>query len=121
MPQYIVINKCFGGFGLSDEAMTRWAELRDITLYRQNSDFAISNSNNFMYYASPEMSEESFISPYDIKRDDPALVQTVRELGESATDRFAELKIVAIPDEVDWEIEEYDGMEWVAEKHRVWS
>jgi len=31
------------------------------------------------------------------------------------------LKIVDIPDGVEWEIEEYDGMEWVAEKHRTWS
>ena len=30
------------------------------------------------------------------------------------------LKVVEIPDGVDWEIEEYDGEEWVSEKHRVW-
>jgi len=31
---------------------------------------------------------------------------------------FANLQIVNIPDDVEFEIEEYDGMEWVAEKHR---
>lgn len=25
-----------------------------------------------------------------------------------------------IPDDVEWEIEEYDGLEWVSEKHRTW-
>jgi hypothetical protein len=33
----------------------------------------------------------------------------------------AELKVVDVPDDVDWEIGEYDGTEWVAEKHRTWS
>jgi hypothetical protein len=33
---------------------------------------------------------------------------------------FSELKIVNIPDDVEFQIEEYDGNEWVAEKHRVW-
>jgi hypothetical protein len=27
---------------------------------------------------------------------------------------------VDIPDDVKWEIEEYDGNEWVAEVHRTW-
>ena len=30
-------------------------------------------------------------------------------------------KIVEIPADVEWQIQEYDGMEWVAEKHRTWS
>ena len=30
------------------------------------------------------------------------------------------LGIVEIPDGVEWEIEEYDGDEWVSEKHRKW-
>jgi hypothetical protein len=30
------------------------------------------------------------------------------------------LAIVEIPDDVQWIIEENDGMEWVAEKHRTW-
>ncbi len=27
----------------------------------------------------------------------------------------------AIPDDVKWQIEEYDGLEWIAEKHRTWE
>lgn len=54
-------------------------------------------------------------------RADPLLVQTVNELGEKANGRFADLKIVEIPDGVDWTIEEYDGQEWVAEKHETWA
>ena len=43
------------------------------------------------------------------------------ETGEEADGTFAELKVVDIPDDVEYTIEEYDGMEWVSEKHRVWS
>jgi hypothetical protein len=31
------------------------------------------------------------------------------------------LLIVEVPADVDWYIEEYDGLEWVAEKHRTWE
>ena len=91
----VVINKCFGGFGLSDTAITRYNELAG--------------------------SDKDHNSVYDIERDDPALVQTVRELGSEANGGYAELKIVEIPADVDWTIEEYDGTEWVAEVHRTWS
>ena len=33
----------------------------------------------------------------------------------------AELRVIKIPDDVKWYIDEYDGMEWVAEIHRTWS
>lgn len=33
----------------------------------------------------------------------------------------ADLKIVEIPDDVEWVIEEYDGIEYVSEVHRTWS
>jgi hypothetical protein len=56
----------------------------------------------------------------DIPRDDPVLVSVVRELGDRANGNFAELKIVEIPASVDWQIDEYDGREWVAEVHRTW-
>jgi hypothetical protein len=47
-------------------------------------------------------------------------VAVVEELGARANGRHAELKVVEIPANVDWEIDEYDGAEWVAEKHRIW-
>jgi len=49
------------------------------------------------------------------------LVRVIEELGDDANGRFSELKLVNIPDEVEWQIEEYDGLEWVAEKHRIWN
>jgi hypothetical protein len=37
-----------------------------------------------------------------------------------ANGRFAKLKLVDIPLDIQWAIEEYDGDEWVIEKHRTW-
>lgn len=56
-----------------------------------------------------------------IPRDDPTLVQVVKELGKKANGKFADLKIVKIPDGVEWEIDEYDGLETIDEKHRSWG
>lgn len=50
----------------------------------------------------------------------PLLVQVVEELGEKANGRCAELSVVEIPDGTDYEIDEYDGNEHIAEKHRTW-
>lgn len=90
--QRIVINKCHGGFGLSKEGEKLFKKLT-------GEDF------------------DSFA----VFRDDEALVQVVEELGEKADDDFSELKIVEIPDGVEWVVCEYDGAEWVAEKHRTWA
>lgn len=87
----VVINVCYGGFGLSTAAKERLAEL------------GLTGPYNF-----------------DIKRDDPRLVQVVEELVEKAADQYAKLKIVEIPDDIEWEISEYDGNEVVEEKHRKW-
>lgn len=91
----VVINECYGGFGLSDEAVEKYMALSGQT----EKDFAHR----------------------DIPRDDPYLVQVVRELGEKANGSHAKLKIVEIPGDVSWHIAEYDGNEWVAEDHRTWN
>jgi hypothetical protein len=91
----IVINNCFGGFGLSPAAWLRYSELKG---------------------GAPD-------DEWDIARDDPALVQVVEELGSKSWGDHAELKVVEIPDSVRWRwrIEEYDGIEHIAEAHRTWS
>lgn len=92
----IVINTCYGGFGLSDLAMRRYAEIKKIE-------------------------DVNTIHCFDIHRADPALVQVVEELGKKSNDIYSELRIVEIPEDVSWYIEEYDGNEHVAERHRTWS
>jgi hypothetical protein len=56
----------------------------------------------------------------EIQRDDPDLLRVVEELGEAASGKHAKLKVVEIPDGVEYVIEEYDGNEHVAESHMTW-
>jgi hypothetical protein len=41
-------------------------------------------------------------------------------MGGLASGGFASLKVVEIPDGIEWEIDEYDGKETIHEKHRSW-
>ena len=91
----VVINGCFGGFGLSDKAMAKYNEL------------AGTNHTGSSYY--------------NIERNDPFLVQVVEELGDEANDFYAELRVVDVPDEAKWYIHDYDGLESVYEQHRIWD
>lgn len=71
-----------------------------------------------------ENKQEILTGLIDIPRDDPILIRIVEEIGlPQASGEYASLAIVEIPDDVPddgWEINEYDGVEWVAEKHRKW-
>ena len=88
----VVINDCYGGFGLTEAALNEYKIRKGVT------------DPNFYYY--------------DIPRECPVLVEMV-ERGDVDGD-FSELKVVEIPDGVNWYIEEYDGLEHVAERHRTW-
>jgi len=112
----VVINARHGGFGLSEKALLRYAELAGFNLAvgEKVSQFTT------LYYRD-EVKDENIFWEHTIDRDDPHLIQVVEELGRAASGDFAELKIVEIPDDVQWEINEYDGSEWVAEVHRTWS
>ena len=63
----------------------------------------------------------SYFADWDIQRTDSALIEVVEKLGENADGLGAKLKVVEIPDDVNWQLQEYDGNEWIAEKHRTWK
>ena len=104
----VVINSDYGGFSLSDSAIEAYAERKGITLRKSvlSSDYYFGNE---------------WFNCREIPRNDPTLVAVVEKLGKKADGFCATLKVVEIPEDVDWEIGEYDGNEWVAEKHRTWS
>lgn len=56
----------------------------------------------------------------DLSRDDPKLVDCVEQLGDAASGKMASLRVVEIPDDVEYPIKDYDGIEWIAEIHRTW-
>lgn len=110
----VVINNRHGGFGLSESATLRYAELKGIKLHTKQSSYGSK------HFYTDEKLTDMFLD-CSVPRDDPHLVQVVEELGESANGFCASLKIVEVPDDIEWHIEEYDGSEWVAEDHRTWS
>lgn len=55
------------------------------------------------------------------ERTDPLICEAIESLGQAANGSCAELKVIEIPDKIKYTIEEYDGVEWVAEVHRTWS
>lgn len=105
----IVINDDWGGFGISFEAMQLYAKLSGFTLATDDYD------NEYLIPSSGTQIYDS-----DLQRDDPILIQVIEQLGNKANGIHASLKIVEIPDDVEWVIQEYDGIEHVAEKHRTW-
>jgi len=112
----VVINKCFGGFGLSHEAILRYAELTNLNLKSEEGKW-----KDYEYYINGIEDNDHYFMDRDIKRDHPALVQVVRELGKRANGSCADLKIVEIPVDIDWYISEYDGNESIHETHRSWK
>ncbi len=137
----IVINNCFGGFGLSEKAMRAYFAKKGRNVFKSGDglsttyfdapvpkEFELPEGELFMRRGHPEYEryhswyEEHVLSDRDIPRDDPDLVAVVEELGSDvASDAYGRLVVVDIPDGVQWQIEEYDGSEHVAEVHRTWS
>ena len=133
----ILINTCFGSYSLSHEVMLRYAELKGIAVYPENNlgglytywlvpeNERVDQSNwrsmsKEEQKASSKLYEEQTLCNSGF-RTDPTMIQVVEELGAKANGRFAELKIVEIPDGINYTIEEYAGMEHIAEVRRTWS
>lgn len=136
----IVVNRCYGGFGLSEEAVRYYAVLKGIPLYPEMGPY--SSLTGPTWYTVPkdkrtpeidwkkastkeriaynEAYSKEVFSDRDTPRDDPALIKTVEDLGKAASNRFSDLQVVEIPDDVKWVIDEYDGLETVEEEHRSW-
>ena len=111
----IVINSDYGGFSLSDEAILEYGKRKGLNLVKDEN-----TSWNISIFYKDSADKENYFEDREIPRNDPDLVSVVEDLGESANGFAANLKIVEIPEDVDWYVEENDGREWVAEKHRTW-
>lgn len=90
----IAINKCYGGFSLSKKAYE---------------------------YLGIEWDGYGFdYNDYD-KRTDPTLIKCIEELGKKASGNGSDIKIIEIPDGIEYEIDDYDGIETVHEIHNSWG
>lgn len=102
----VVINKCYGAFCLSNLALERIYSRSShlINLSQDSKDF----------------------------RSNPVVVQVVEEMGKASwgkepdsqftfSPKDSELRVVEIPNGIEWHIAQYDGLEWIAEDHRTWG
>jgi hypothetical protein len=96
----IVINRCFGGFGLS-EAACDWMTEHGVRVSHDGISAGVLD--------------------IDLERNNPTLVACVEALGDAADTPHSALVVVEIPDDVRWHISDYDGRETVEEDHRSWS
>ena len=93
----IVINTCCGGFGLSRKA------IQAINARRKVKGLEPIDK----YYSEDRLDED--------------LIAVVEELGaKAASSTYARLKVVEIPADVDWELEDHDGAETIRERGRSW-
>lgn len=131
----VVINNDHGGFLLSKAGLIYLAGLmgKNLWFYKRTNSFsdytrAQSDEDDWFPLAytkdfgerPSELDSNYYFSETDIPRNDPMLVKTVEDLKEAASGRLSSLKIVEIPDDIDFEIEECNGLEWVSEKRRTW-
>ena len=144
----IIINSKHGGFGISNIALVELMQKKGLEIYFYEMVF--DNSDKFTYVKTnaanknlfvtaackdfgevfiPENDEQSdefyecFIQTRDLKwRTDNDLINLLEEKGSDfVSSPLSSLKVLEIPDDVEWEVEEYDGSEWISEKHRTWG
>ena len=112
----IVYNACFGGFGLSEAAMRRYAEIKGYE-FRVEPDSEFQSFKNYFFNG-----ERVYESDMDEKRTDPVLAQVVEELGKAASGSYSELCVYELPAGTKYRIEEYDGLEHIETEDDIkWS
>ena len=134
----IVLNGCYGGFGLSYEAMALYLYAKnkeaffykDVSSYDNNytkthkyervslADIHKVPTTRYIYYTTEDQGGVIDYFPRnvynfnDIERTDPVLVSVVETMGSAAASgRYAELVVAEIPDGTLYKIDYYDGIE----------
>ena len=105
----IILNKCYGGFSVSDEAYELYAKKKGLTLYRYYDDYRNKKmhkgSGLITYYFTKDFGNNVEMDKIDWKahlylndehRDDPILIEVVEELGKKASDSCANLVIIVL-------------------------
>ena len=115
----VVINRCYGGFGLSLIAQEMYAKLKGKQVYfykwsnKEKKYFKVDNTETGLFLIAltrdfgdsmDEFPNGRFFGLHDILRNDPDLIKVVEELGDKANGKCSNLGIVEIPDDIQYEI-----------------
>ena len=130
----LVINDCYGGFGLSPKGCKRYLELKgqEAYFYIQTAYKWSDNVMKFervdnvddidtLFFSCTTYDQGKTISDFpkdtfyskNLKRNDPTLIQVVEELGDEASGKCSHLIVVEIENGRWYKIDEYDGYESV--------
>ena len=88
------------------------------------SNFAISADAILLIQKkikNPKAKSQINAYAFDSDRSNPLLVEAVQKLGAKANGLYTTLKIVEIPDDVEWRVDAVNGKEIIREKHRIWQ
>lgn len=128
----IILNKQYGGFGISRKGYELYAKKKglDLYIYEDSYDFRNPRYTRIddgswkelsMHYFTKDFGKVAQISDEDFNkyclyltddyRTDPVLIEVVEELNKGANSSFADLRVVEIPDGVHYIVDEYDGYE----------
>lgn len=97
----------------------QWA--KDFVKYSDLGDGFKANPNNYNIYKDGILYDLKDRYGDSMTRADKNLIAVIEKLGIKANNRFSNLKIVEVPEDAKWHIEEYDGYEHVSEDHQTWS
>lgn len=134
----VILNKCYGGFGISKSGYELYANKKGLNLFCYEVDFKgkeiiYKKSNGdkiFTQYFTKDFGDNVKINEKDYEkyslnldgayREDKILIEVVEELKEKANGKYSNLKIVEIPDNLDYVIDEYDGIETLHQEVEEW-
>ena len=115
----VVINTCYGGFELSDEAVL-WLEQnakdKKLREFLKEKRKELSQKKSKFDTVESCMASELLFSFCDngIPRHHPDLVKVVETLKDKASGNYSDLKVVTLKGNK-YRVEEYDGSEYVME------
>lgn len=116
----VLISTNYDGLYLSDSAINRYLDIKGL-IYHVEEEISFWESIKLFYVLDENGRYELFMEDDDIQRNDKALIQLYKELGDSICSYdWVKFKIVDIPDDVKFNIEGCHG-EVIREISRSWN
>ena len=136
----VILNKSYGGFMPSHDAYKLYAEKTGQELYCYTMKFERAEGlgkakTTYVLHSEPSSIFDTYTTKYqgettekldcvldlDAKfREDPVLIEVIEQLGDKANSRMSNFKIVEIPDDLVYTVDNYDGIETLHQKVQEW-